>query len=351
MNDQRFTELLSKKLSDEISLDEHKEFVSMMESNAAYQQEYKSLNHYFEAEEAIVQPDMTGLFEKIKGKIAIPEPVPSEKTAQLPLLKTGTWYRIAAILVIGICSFAAYQFFIKSKPDAALLALNWKTINTPSRLTEKLLLADGTTVTLNSETQLKYPAEFKGSSREVYLSGEAFFEVKKDAAHPFVIHTDKMSVKVLGTSFDVKAYKNDREYTTSLLSGAVQIQLKDKNKQVLLKPSEKFSLQNKRSADADTLAYHISPLNLLEAGENPAAAFMETSWLSHKLIFQEEPFEVLANNLSRWYGVQIIFKNEKLKDVKFTGLFEKESLNEALKALQLIEFFTYKIADKTVYIY
>lgn len=351
MNDQRFTELLSKKLSDEISMDEHKEFVSMMENNAAYQQEYKSLNHYFEAEEAIVQPEMARLFEKIKGKIEIPEPVSSGKTAQLPLLKTGSWYRIAAILVIGICSFATYQFFTKSKPDAALLALDWKTLNTPSRLTEKLVLADGTTVTLNSESQLKYPAEFNGTSREVYLSGEAFFEVKKDAQHPFVIHTDKMSIKVLGTSFDVKAYKNDREYSTSLITGAVQIQLKDKKRQILLKPSEKFNLQNKRSAEADTLAYHISALNLLEAGENPATAFMETSWLSHKLIFQEEPFEVLANNLSRWYGMNIIFKNEKLKDVKFTGLFEKETLNEALKALQLIEFFQYKIADKTVYIY
>lgn len=352
MNDQRFTELLSKKLSDEISLDEHKEFVSMMESNAAYQQEYKSLNLYFEAEEeAAAAPEMTRLFEKIKGKIEIPEPVSSVNTAQLNRAKTGTWYRIAAILAIGICSFAAYQFFIKSKSDTALLALNWKTLSTPSRLTEKLVLADGTTVTLNAETQLKYPEEFKGSNREVYLSGEAFFEVKKDAEHPFVIHTDKMSVKVLGTSFDVKAYKNDREYSTSLLSGAVQIQLKDKNKQILLKPSEKFSLQNKRSAESDTLAYHISALNLLKAGENPAASFMETSWLSHKLIFQEEPFEVLANNLSRWYGVHMIFKNEKLKDVKFTGLFEKETLDEALKALQLIEFFQYKIADKTVYIY
>lgn len=359
MNDQRFTTLLSKKLADEISLDEHKEFMSMLEGNAAYQQEYRSLTHYFEPEEevAAVKPDMALLFEKIKGKIEIPEPNPREKPEdhqEAVLLKKssfGTWYRIAAILVLGICPFAAYQFLIKSKSDASLLALNWKTLNTPSRLTEKLVLADGTTVTLNSETQLKYPAEFNGASREIYLSGEAFFDVKKDAEHPFVIHTDKMSIKVLGTSFDVKAYKNDRDYSTSLLSGAIQIQLKATKKQILLKPSEKFSLQNKANPRADTLAYSISTLSLLEAGDNPATAFMETSWLNHQLRFKEEPFEVLANNLSRWYGVQIIFKNEKLKDVKFTGLFEKENLTEALKVLQLIESFQYKIANKTVYIY
>ncbi|WP_316820774.1 FecR family protein [Pedobacter gandavensis] len=349
MNDQRFTELLSKKLADEISVEEHKEFMSLLEGNASYRQEYESLKGYFEEETLGTQEEMGGLFERIKGKIEVPESVVLESIHEGPGFRT--WFKIAAVLMIGICSFAIYQFFIKSKPVPALIAQNWKTLNTPSRLTQKLVLADGTTVTLNSETQLKYPAEFKGDSREVYLSGEAFFEVKKDASHPFVIHTDKMSIKVLGTSFDVKAYQNDRDYTTSLITGAIQIQLKGNKQLILLKPKEKFSLQNKFSSGADTMAYHVSTLNLLAEGENPATAFMETSWLNHKLIFNEEPFEVLANNLSRWYGIKIIFKNEKLRNVKFTGLFEKENLNEALKALQLIESFQYKIADKTIYIY
>lgn len=349
MNDQRFTELLSKQLADEISLDEHKELMLLLEGNAAYQQEYESLNRYFKPEPEAAAPEITALFQKIKGKIEVPENITIERTNEVPSFKS--WFRIAAILVLGICSFATYQFFIKSEPVATLVAQNWKTLNTPSRLTKKLVLADGSTVTLNSETQLKYPAEFKGDSREVYLSGEAFFEVKKDVKHPFIIHTDKMSIKVLGTSFDVKAYENDRDYTTSLITGTIQIELKAQKKLLLLKPLEKFSLQNKLNLGADTLTYNISTLSALEPGENPAAAFMETSWLNHKLIFKEEPFEVLANNLSRWYGVNIIFKNEKLRGVKFTGLFEKENLNEALKALQLIESFQYKIADKTIYIY
>lgn len=354
MNDLRFTELLSKKLADEISPDEHKEFMLLMEDNAGYQQEYKSLTQFFKAEEP-VQMEMGRLFEKIKGKIEVPAQAssPSPDLDQEPSEQRsfGTWYRIAAILAVGVCAFASYQFLIKKTPEASLIAMNWKTQRTPSRLTSKVVLADGTTVTLNAETQLKYPTEFKGDTREVYLSGEAFFDVKKDAQHPFVIHTDKMSVKVLGTSFDVKAYQNDREYSTSLLTGAVQIELKDHKRQILLKPKEKFNLQNKENQGTDTLAYHVSTLSLLEDAKNPEASFMETSWMSHKLIFKEEPFEDLANNLSRWYGVKITFKNERLKNVKFTGLFEKENLNEALKALQLIESFQYKIADKTVYIY
>jgi transmembrane sensor len=336
MTDQRFTELLGKKLADEISMEEHKEFMLLLEGNAAYRQEYKSLSSYFQSEEAEEEEAMP-LFEKIKARIESPESV------EVPVSKNrlGNWYRIAAILALCICSFGGYQLYNKRISSQVETALVWKEINTPSRLTSKITLADGTIVTLNSETQLKYPAAFKGDQREVYLSGEAFFDVKKDAQHPFIIHTDKINIKVLGTTFDVKAYKNDPHTEATLITGAIQVSMNDlPEKQILLKPSEKFSLQHQAKNAADAPLYSIIPLN-----------DTETSWMNHKLVFKNETFDVLANSLSRWYGIQLIFKNESLKNSRFTGFFEKENISQALKALQLIEPFRYKIQDKTVYIY
>lgn len=336
MTDQRFTELLGKKLADEISMEEHKEFMLLLEGNAAYRQEYKSLSSYFQSEET-EQEDAMPLFEKIKARIENPE------SADIPLSKSrfGNWYRIAAILALCICSFGGYQLYTKRINSQAESALVWKEISTPSRLTSKITLADGTIVTLNSETQLKYPVQFKGAQREVYLSGEAFFDVKKDAAHPFIIRTEKISIKVLGTTFDVKAYKNDPHTEATLITGAVQVSINNlPEKQILLKPAEKFSFQHQAKNAGDAPLYSIVPLN-----------DTETSWMNHKLVFKNETFDVLANSLSRWYGLQLIFKNESLKNSRFTGFFEKENISQALKALQLIEPFRYKIQDKTVYIY
>ena len=336
MTDQRFTELLGKKLADEISMEEHKEFMLLLEGNAAYKHEYESLSSYFQSE-ATEEEEAMPLFEKIKARIENPEAV------EIPVSNNrfGNWYRIAAILALCICSFGGYQFYNKRISSQTESVLVWKEINTPSRLTSKITLADGTVVTLNSETQLKYPTAFKGDHREVYLNGEAFFDVKKDAQHPFIVHTEKINIKVLGTTFDLKAYKTDSHTEATLITGAIQVSMKDlPEKQILLKPTEKFSLQHQAQNATDAPLYSIIPLNETE-----------TSWMNHKLVFKNETFDILANSLSRWYGLQIVFKNESLKNSRFTGFFEKENISQALKALQLIEPFRYKIQDKTVYIY
>lgn len=348
MTDQRFTELLGRKLADEISMEEHKEFMLLLEGNAVYKQEYESLNRYFQQQET-EQEDAAPLFQQIKARIESSESVGGSESMERPeplespvsKSRFGTWSRIAAALALCICSVAAYQFLHQKSELSGQPELVWKEQQTPSRLTSKLTLADGSVVTLNAETQLKYPAEFKGNSREVYLSGEAFFEVKKDAQHPFIIHTEKMSIKVLGTTFDVKAYKNDPNTEATLITGAIQINLKDQSRaQITMKPQEKFSLQNKATNGKDSVMYSVLPFN-----------DTETAWMNHKLAFKNEAFETLANSISRWYGLKLVFKNESLKNTRFTGFFEKENISQALKALQLIEPFQYKIQGKTVYIY
>ncbi|WP_052266178.1 FecR family protein [Pedobacter kyungheensis] len=339
MTDQRFTELLGKQLAGELSPEESTEFKSLLAANAGYQQEYQSLSTYFSKKEAPGQ-NIDEVFERITTRIS-----PIEETEAQPLKTQANysiWLKIAAVIVLATCGFLIYKTFLTTSQPANELV--WKLASTPAKSVKKLTLADGTTVTLNAVSGLKYPANFTGNTREVYLSGEAFFDVKKDAAHPFIIHTDKIQVKVLGTAFDVKAYKNDAFTETTLIRGRVEIQLKNNtNQKFILQPKDKFVLDNqKNEGSMQRLTYY--------AGEDPNT-IIETSWTNNRLTFKNSDFGSISKQFERWYGITIAFESEKLKDLKFTGQFTQENITEVLNALQMIEHFNYKIKDQTVYIY
>lgn len=341
MTHQKFTELLSKQLSGEISPEEYQEFNELMKENAAYRDEYNSLSAYF-AEEPAPYAHADDLFDRIKAQILEQPEEATQKSKSF-----GLWPRIAAALAFAMIAFALYQYTFNKpgqRPDTS-----WKALRTPSRLKSNLVLADGTKVMLNAETQLRYPEGFKGNTREVYLNGEAYFDVATDQEHPFIIHTDKIDIKVLGTAFDVKAYQQDAAVETTLIRGAVAISMKGLNQTVTLKPNEKFSMENLPGTNTTNPKYQVSKLNLYNPADS--SAVVETSWTANKLVFKNQPFHELANNLSRWYGVKIVFKKESLKNAQFTGQFEKENINDVFRALQLIEAFNYSMQGKTVYIY
>ncbi len=339
MTDQRFTELLGKQLAGELSPEESTEFKALLASSESYQQEYQSLSTYFSKKEAPGQ-NIDQVFDRITSRIS-----PVEETTVLPLktkANSSIWLKVAAVIVLMACGFLVYKTFLTTNQPAAELV--WKLASTPTKSVKKLTLADGTTITLNAVSELKYPANFSGNTREVYLSGEAFFDVKKDAKHPFIIHTDKIQVKVLGTAFDVKAYKNDAFTETTLIRGRVEVQLNENTSQkFVLQPNDKFVLHNqKKEASMEQLHYF--------AGQDPST-IIETSWTNNRLTFKNSDFASITNQFERWYGIKIIFENEKLKDLKFTGQFTQESITEVLDALKMIEHFNYKIKDQTVYIY
>lgn len=337
MTDQRFTELLGKQLAGEISPEESTEFKTLLASNESYQQEYQSLNTYFSKKEAPGQ-NIDEVFDRITTRITDKEGAQALKVAP----NYSIWLKIAAVIVLTACGFFVYKTFLTTTQPASELV--WKLAGTPAKSVKKLTLADGTTVTLNAVSELKYPANFNGNTREVYLTGEAFFDVHKDAAHPFIIHTDKIQVKVLGTAFDVKAYQNDTFTETTLIRGRVEVQLNDNTGQkFVLQPNDKFVLHNlENEASMEQLHYF--------AGQDPNT-IIETSWTNNRLTFKNSDFASISRQFERWYGSKIVFEDENLKSLKFTGQFTKESITEVLAALQMIEHFNYKIKDQTVYIY
>ncbi|WP_025144657.1 FecR family protein [Pedobacter jeongneungensis] len=333
MTDQRFTELLGKQLAGEISPDESVELKSILADHPALKQEHDVLQAYFEAE-PVENENINPIFERIKAQIKVPE----QPVLTINKNKSfGIWLKIAAVLAIALAAVLIYnrQTIFSPQPDL----LN---VQTKASEVKTIVLADGSTVKINAGSSLKYPAQFKNNTREVYLSGEAFFEVQKDAAHPFIVHTEQLAVKVLGTQFDVKAYKNDTFTETSLIRGKVSVSLKNNSDQTfILKPNDKFTLSNGKGS--------ISQLTVFNG--TGADKVIETAWLNHELIFKNNRFDEVAKLFERWYGVKVNFKEPDLKTVEFTAHFGKESLTEALNVLKLIENFNYSVKGKNVYIY
>ena len=341
MEEKRFTELLAKKLSGEITPDEFAVFNRLIAGNTSFQKEYESVRSYWMQDDEPYD-NMVGILEKIKQRAGITDT--DENTASVIEIqrpkKNLLWLRsIAAAAIALIVLSASFYFFRINTLE-----------NTTTRLTElktkngsiaKIRLADGTLVTLNALSTLSYPKNFTGKTREVFLSGEAFFDVAKDHNHPFIVHTNQSDIQVLGTAFDIKSYKNDPQFEATLFRGSIQATFKDNPTiKVILKPTDKLVIQHTSySLTKETYFDDSNTLNI------------ETAWMNNKLVFKNEPFEQLANSLERKYGNNIFFKNDVLKSIKFTGEFEKEDINQILLSLKIVTRFNYKISGNNIYIF
>ncbi|MBC9913606.1 FecR family protein [Chitinophaga varians] len=204
-------------------------------------------------------------------------------------------------------------------------------------------LPDGTAVWLNKKSKLTcYP----GDDRTVSLEGEAFFDVAKNPAHPFVIHTERMDITVLGTTFNVKAYKNDVSDETLLVSGAVEITLREQeSSKIRLRPNEKIILHTSSSKQHPTTVYEVK-----NSVANQDSTLNETLWRENKLVFSHETFEQIAVKMERWYGVNIHIQDPSLKKLLFTAIFENETVDQTLTALQLSAPFHYQINQQDIFI-
>ena len=158
---------------------------------------------------------------------------------------------------------------------------------------------------MNSESRLRYPVEFSGEQREVYLEGEACFEVAKDTARPFVVHTANASVCVLGTLFNISAYDEEDNTEVTLVNGKVRVNVGDVEK--LLAPDEQLVLNNET---ADVEIRDVESLDYI-------------AWTCGLFRFDAMPLRQLMMKLERWYDISYEFKDEALENIRFTGGFRK----------------------------
>lgn len=177
----------------------------------------------------------------------------------------------------------------------------------------------------------------------------------KDPAHPFIVHTSGIDIRVLGTAFNVKAYKAEPTIEATLVHGMIEVTktnqpnaskviLKKHEKLIFDKYSDETLAKTAAEKDYPTLRKVSKPaITITQLSKNlPDTAFLETSWVYNRLSFEEEAFENLALKMERWFNVKIIIKNEKIKSYKLTGSFENETIDEALRELQYLVSFSYK---------
>ncbi|RYY69264.1 MAG: FecR family protein [Chitinophagaceae bacterium] len=276
------------------------------------------------------------------------------------------WFSVGRLsfMVVLMLVMLSGWFLLSSKKssDKSLFASEkFKEIQTRKGARTKIKLPDGSDVWLNAGSKLNFDKNFEGDTREVYLTGEAYFDVVHNAEKPFIIHTTKINVKVLGTRFNVKAYEGDKTTETSLIKGSVEVFLKsDPNKKYLLKPNQKLVLSNETAIASETIASRaaVNPLQF-----NPKVAItelsylhdekadVESSWTRNILSFEDELFSEVAKKMERWYDVTIVFKNKRWEREYMSGSFEQEDLEQALIALKYSTGFNFKTDGKTVTIY
>lgn len=198
----------------------------------------------------------------------------------------------------------------------------------------KLVLADGTKVWLNSDTELKFPEIFYGKERRVYLKGEAYFEVYKDKKHPFKVIFNKGEVEVLGTAFSVTAYDEEREVKSVLKDGSVRFKGNTLTgiKSVVLCPHSKAVLND---------SILVEEVDLRS----------ELGWLEGKFYFEDMRLEDIIRKLERWYNFNVFYQNENLKDLLFTGVALKyKTLDDILKKIEMTTNVKFKISKSNTII-
>lgn len=358
MGKDRFIELLTKDLTGEITVDEKRELI-YLRGEPFYDRREEELLRSFWLNTQKEDYDSLSLFTTIQQRIEEGDTAEDESlydfaepeyqyTEQVTVSSFRWISQFASFVLIICCTVFIYHSYFTYRKDLLIK-------ETAKGVRSVFTLADGTEIRLNADSRLEYPANFSDSTRDVFLVGEAFFDVSKDKAHPFIIHTKDMDIKVLGTTFNVKAYENESLTETTLLNGAITVTLNDlSKKQIFLKPSQKLVLRNLRNdkkrvvltkTDMDT------SLRRLTYFKPDHATIIETSWTDNKLTFKNEDFVSLARTMERWYNIDISFDTENAKQLRFTGIIEKENIHEALKALQLTEKFNYSINDSVVRIY
>lgn len=278
---------------------------------------------------------------------------PQEETIS-PATPSSYKNQIAAALLLVVVCLTGLSIFTANHQKVQNIE-----IVSEKGIRKKLKLPDGTLVWLNAGSKISYASNFaRKKVRRVFLSGEAFFDVAHHSSQSFVVYTDKISVKVLGTAFNIQAYPKEEKAEATLLRGSIELSVNDGSGQkVILSPSEKFAFKNEKKSSTNKhrhplgqeISRMINPVVPVKIGKQEYIE--ETSWKDNRMVFKNESLEELKPKLERWFNVKIIFSADKPRSYRFTGVLEKENIAEALTAMQLIKPFTYKLKANDVIIY
>lgn len=197
-----------------------------------------------------------------------------------------------------------------------------------SGVVQNITLADGTAIKLNHHSKLIYPDRFMGDKREIFLEGEAYFDVAHDKRHPFIVRAGELNIKVLGTKFTVNANSQSPVITTTLLEGSVNVS--DAKSQLLMQPNQK-------------LMYDVNSGKMQVADMSTDNAEREIRWTQNVWVLSDTPLLDICQRLENLFNIKIIIMDERLINKSFTGEFyTTESLESILNTMQITTPFQYE---------
>jgi transmembrane sensor len=364
--------LMARVLNGEASGKEQQELIELLRQDESLQQQYDLLTRiwkekeagagYHEGERESARNTISRIINKVELTAGQIEPAAGTSRIR----KRAIWLAAASVLIL----ISAGWVWIINRPSS-IKAIAQEAIEARKGSHTKSLLPDGTTVWLNAGSKLFYDGDLNGSTRDVRLEGEAFFDVvisprsSSDGSmvnRPFIVHTSGIDIKVLGTAFNVKSYPEDKAVETTLYRGSVKVFREEESeaKAIQLKPNEKLILPKQAAIRTEEVSKEmkpsssrqISPANFtiahIDSTKKENERF-ETAWLYSRLEIRGDNFEEMAKKLERWYNVTIVFSDEKVKELSFTGTFENENVEQAFAALKIANNrFKYKINNHEI---
>ena len=221
---------------------------------------------------------------------------------------------------------------------AQVQTLTYNTLTVPYGKRFEVVLSDGTHVFLNSGTSLRYPVNFiKGQNREVFLKGEAYFNVTEDTKHPFIVNSGPLRTQVLGTQFNISSYSEDESILTVLVEGSVKVYseiAEETGKEAILQPGQKA-------------AWSRSTKNIVV---NEADIELHTAWIDGRIVFRKLPFSSILKKLERHYNVTIVNHNKALDSEMFRASFDIETIEEVMESFNRNYNIDYTIKNNQIII-
>lgn len=372
----RFFTLLPRQLSGSIGSEEYAELQGILVSNPDLRLQAELFTGMWE-QEKIGSPsaDLSEAYMRhlLKYRVEFlqkdePDLLRNENQVDINLNSGNTisrpkWKKLLMAGFILAFIITSFLFFNNRKPLDQEISPGMSSVVTKYGNKSKISLPDGSQVWLNAGSRLDYNSvDFNIVRREVNLSGEAYFDIAHNAHKPFIVRSGNMRIKVLGTMFNVKAYPEEKNIETSLIKGSVEITINDRPyDKYILSPNEKLVIST------NGMAQKSPALNVVNMGKAVSESadivalekvdyssieklVLETAWVQNKLVFRSEKFSDLAIRMERWFDIEIKFRNSGKEELKFTGIFTTETIQQALKAMQVVHAFTYIQEDNIIYI-
>lgn len=324
MEEQEIYTLITRYLAKQTTTEESEQIADWIAESGHNEQIFEEIKLVWQATKSASDANLSVPLNKLKSRIAQESAKSGKKVRKLSL----KWFTIAAsVMMFAVLGGLAIHWYWRTSNKLL-------TVTASAGQKRKVLLEDGTTVYLAPQSSLKYPDHF-ALKRTVELHGQAYFEVSKNKHRPFIVHTAKLDVQVLGTHFNINSYINLPSTTVSLLEGKVKVSVPDDGiDEYMLSPGQELTLNH---ANHQVYRYALDSASV-------------TGWMSNTLVFKNEKLAVAAKRIEQMYGVKIVFADQATAETNIYAKFKNQPLTSVLATVAVSGNISYHTEGNKIYL-